>query len=314
MNISAQPERKPVAAPTQLGAAYSVCRHIARSSARNFYYGFLVLPRHKRDAICAVYAFMRHADDISDNPALAAAEKQERLEAWLDAMHRVLAGERSDDPVLVALADATQRFGITVDLLDKLVQGTAMDIVEPAPEGTRADGQAPQVLYRSFEELYAYCYHVASVVGLVAIRIFGYRDPAAELLAERTGIAFQLTNIIRDVKEDASFGRIYLPQEDLERFGVEPAAFQNGMASSALQPLLAEQAERARQYYRAAADLLPMISEDSQPALWTMVEIYRRLLEKMARRNFEVFGEKIRLSMAEKLSVFSQGLWLRFAT
>jgi phytoene synthase len=323
MKASVQPGRTQAVAPIQLGAAYSICRHIARSSARNFYYGFLVLPRRKRDAICAVYAFMRHADDISDDPALTVAEKRERLAAWLEAMHGVIAGQPSDDAVLVALADASKRFGIAVDLLNKLVEGTAMDAASPATDptnttgGVEALGQAsgtPRVLYRSFDELYGYCYHVASVVGLVVIRIFGYRDAAAELLAERTGIAFQLTNIIRDIKEDASFGRIYLPKEDLERFGVGPAAFQNGAASAALRPLLAMQAERAREYYRSAAELLPLISDDSQPALWTMVEIYRRLLEKIASRNFEVFGEKVRLSTAEKLSVLSKGLWLRLAT
>ncbi len=315
MKISAQPGHKHAVAPTKLSAAYSVCRHIARSSARNFYYGFMVLPRRKRDAICAVYAFMRHADDISDHPVLSPAEKQKRLTAWLESMHRVLSGQVTDDPVLVALADASRQFGIAVDLLDKLVEGTAMDIFQPSAVAIPADEQAaPRVLYHSFEELYGYCYHVASVVGLVVIRIFGYRDPAAEVLAERTGIAFQLTNIIRDIKEDASFGRIYLPREDLERFGLEPAAFQNGRSSSALRPLLAMEAERAREFYRSAAELLPLISDDSQPALWTMVEIYRRLLEKIARRNFEVFGAKVRLSTAEKLSVLFQGLWSRLAT
>ena len=317
MKPSVQTGRKQTAAPIQLSAAYSVCRHIARSSARNFYYGFLVLPRRKRDAICAVYAFMRHADDISDDPALSLPEKRERLAAWLGAMHRVTAGGASDDPVLVALADASKQFGIALDLLDKLVQGTAMDIASPGADVTDVPEQgsgAPRVLYRSFDELYGYCYHVASVVGLVVIRIFGYRDPAAEALAERTGIAFQLTNIIRDIKEDASFGRIYLPKEDLDRFGLAPAAFQNGSASAALRPLLAMQAERAREFYRSAEELLPLISDDSQPALWTMVEIYRRLLEKIASRNFEVFGDKVRLSTAEKLSVLSKGLWQRLAT
>src|SRR5581483_1544984 len=125
MKSSVQTGRKQAVPSTQLSAAYRICRHIARSSARNFYYGFLVLPRHKRDAICAVYAFMRHADDISDDPALTAKEKQEKLVAWLDAMHRVAAGEATDDPVLLALAHASQRFGIEAQLLDKLVQGTA---------------------------------------------------------------------------------------------------------------------------------------------------------------------------------------------
>ncbi|MGE0404972.1 MAG: phytoene/squalene synthase family protein [Candidatus Korobacteraceae bacterium] len=303
-------------APMQLSAAYGVCRHITRTSAKNFYYGFLVLPRAKRDAICAVYAFMRHADDISDDPQLPENEKRTRLEQWLDGMHHVIDGGATDDPVLMALADTSRRFDIPVTLLDKLVEGTAMDIAPAGISGsTDSKTTAPQVLFRSFDELYHYCYHVASVVGLVSIRIFGYSDPSAERLAERTGIAFQLTNIIRDVKEDASFGRIYLPEADLLQFGISTQAFQNGGASSNLRPLLAMEAERAREFYRSATELLPMISKDSQPALWTLVEIYRRLLDKITARNFDVLAEgKIRLSRAEKLSVLSKGLWQRLAS
>ena len=159
---------------------------------------------------------------------------------------------------------------------------------------------AAELQYETFDELYDYCYHVASVVGLVCIRIFGYRDPKAEKLAEQTGVAFQLTNIIRDVKEDSQLGRVYLPREDLRRFDVEAKALTNGDAANAFRPVLEFEAERARELYRAADELMPLIDDDSQPALWTLVQIYHRLLDRIAERNYDVFTEKVRLSTAEE--------------
>ena len=292
----------------QLQAAYSVCRHIARSAARNFYYGFLVLPSQKRNAISAVYAFMRRADDISDDPSLPPEQRRQKLDEWVNALRRVAAGERTDDPVLFALADSQKHYNIPLDLLEKLVQGTAMDV----PCIKTASGSAvPQLQYETFDQLYDYCYHVASVVGLVCIRIFGYRDPRAEKLAEETGVAFQLTNILRDVREDAQLGRVYLPREDFARFGLDTHALTNGSAPEALRPVLEFEALRARSFYRAAEELLPLIDEDSQPALWTLVEIYRRLLERIIALNYDVFSEKVGLSTAEKLSVLGKGFWRR---
>ena len=182
--------------PLQLRAAYGVCRHIARSAAKNFYYGFLVLPARKRNALSAVYAFMRQADDISDDPSIPADQRREKLAAWMQGLRRVVTGERTDDPVFMALADTQKNFNIPIELLEKLVRGTAMDLPDSA-----ACEKGIRLHYDTFEQLYDYCYHVAAVVGLVCIRIFGYRDPRAEKLAEQTGVAFQLTNIIRDVKE-----------------------------------------------------------------------------------------------------------------
>jgi phytoene synthase len=283
--------------PLQLRAAYSVCRHIARSSAKNFYYGFLVLPAHKRDAICAVYAFMRRADDISDDPALPLELRRQKLTNWIDALRCVIEGATTDDPVLLALADSQMQFNIPLELLEKLVQGTTMDV---------AAGGA-KLQYETFDQLYDYCYHVASVVGLVCIRVFGYRDPRAEKLAERTGVAFQLTNILRDVKEDWLMGRVYLPQDDLRQCGIDVNVLSNGTAATAMRPLLALEAERAREYYRSADELLPLVDEDSQPALWTMVEIYRRLLERIAQRDYDVFSERVRLSTAQKVTVLAKG-------
>ena len=294
--------------PLQLRAAYSVCRHIARSAAKNFYYGFLALPAKKRDALSAVYAFMRRADDISDDPAIPAEQRREKLAEWMNGFRRVVEGERTDDAVLFALADAQKHYNIPLEWLEKLVQGTGMD-VPPQPEN--ATGAAPQLQYETFDQLYGYCYHVASVVGLVCIRIFGYRDARAEKLAEETGVAFQLTNILRDVKEDAGLGRVYLPREDFVRFGLDAQALANGSGPHSLRPLLEFEAQRAREYYRAGDELLPLINEDSRAALWTLVEIYRRLLEKIVARDYDVFTRRVALSPAEKLAVMLKA-WLRF--
>ncbi len=287
--------------PLQLRAAYSVCRHIARSAAKNFYYGFLLLPHRKRNALSAVYAFMRHADDISDDPSIPAEERRAKLDEWMDALRRVVAGERTDDPVLFALADSQKHFNIPLELLEKLVHGTEMDV--PAA----ADDRLPRMQYETFNQLYDYCYHVASVVGLVCIRIFGYRDPRAEKLAEEVGVAFQLTNILRDVKEDAGLGRVYLPREDFARFGVEVQALTNGSAPESLRPVMEFEALRARGYYRAAEELVPLIDDDSRAALWTLVEIYRRLLERIITRDYDVFSERVSLSAAEKVRVMAKG-------
>ena len=213
-------------APRTLVMAYSVCRGITRTAAKNFYYAFLVLPRRKREALCAVYAFMRRCDDITDDSVLSLPERRQKLDLWLDALHRAQQGQPTDDPILLALTDAQRRYHIPAGILDELAHGTAMDIEEA--ETVRTEPPALPglaVQYKTFEDLRVYCYRVASVVGLVCIHVFGYRDPAAEPLAENCGLAFQLTNIIRDVKEDASMGRIYFPEEDLAKFGLSAEEF-----------------------------------------------------------------------------------------
>jgi 15-cis-phytoene synthase len=300
---------------SQLAMAYSVCSGVARSSARNFYYAFLVLPKPKRQALCAVYAFMRRCDDLSDDPSLPPRERRARLEAWLDAFHHAQAGEPTDDAILLALTDSQRRYQIPAELLDQLAFGTLMDVPDSAPEGpsqeTGSDSSSLVVQYRSFKDLYLYCYHVASVVGLVCIKIFGYRDPNAEHLAERCGIAFQLTNIIRDVKEDAGMGRVYIPLEDLQKFELMPGDLQGTPDRARLRSLLAMEADRAREFYKSGHELIPLVSEDSQPALWVLVTIYQRLLEKIAQRQYDVFAGRVRLSTREKLSVLVKGFLKR---
>ena len=296
----------------QLSMAYAVCRGVARAKAKNFYYAFLALPRHKRNALCAVYAFMRHADDLADDPGMTREQRHQKLAEWAEDLRSAAEGRPSDDPVVMALADAQAQFKIPLELFDQLVYGTAMDL--KFDDGQKCEeGASQEVLYKTFDELYKYCYYVASVVGLVCIHIFGYKDLAAEVLAEKTGIAFQLTNIIRDVKEDAQMGRIYLPEEDLIRFQRSPeeliaAHMNNGFDLAAFVPLLEFEAQRAREFYLAAEQLLPLIDEDSRPCLWALVEIYQRLLNKIAQKNYDVFTEKVHLTVPEKLSVMTQGL------
>ena len=294
--------------PSQLAVAYSVCRGITRSRAKNFYYGFLVLPKNKRRALCAVYAFMRRCDDIADDPSLPVRDRRQKLDVWLDAFHAAQAGHPTDDPILLALTDAQRRFGIPAGLLDALAFGTAMDVEEDSEQPTNS---GLQVQYRSFEDFERYCYNVASVVGLVCIRIFGYNKPDAEPLAERCGLAFQLTNIIRDVKEDAALGRVYLPGKDLAEFGISATEIASTVDPARIRPLLALQAQRAFENYRAAEDLIPLIDEDSQPALWVLVTIYRGLLEKIVRLNYDVFTRRVSLSVWEKLKILSRGFLQR---
>jgi phytoene synthase len=303
-------------APAQLTMAYSVCRGITRTNAKNFYYAFLVLPKRKREALCAVYAFMRRCDDIADDPSLSFEERRYKLDTWLDALHRAQQGEPSDDPILLALTDTQRRYTIPAGLLDELAMGTAMD-VESTPENSAAPISAETralpltVQYQTFEDLKVYCYRVASVVGLVCIHIFGYRDPAAESLAEQCGLAFQLTNIIRDVKEDAAMGRVYLPEEDLAKFGLSAADLLSNPDAARFRPLLTLEADRARDFYQAGDRLIPYISEDSQPALWVLVNIYRSLLEKIAERQYDVFSGKVSLTVSEKLRILGKGFLQR---
>jgi len=295
-------------APPQLVMAYSVCKGITRMAARNFYYAFLVLPRRKREALCAVYAFMRRCDDITDNPKISLSERRQQLETWLDALHRAQQGNPTDDAILLALTDAQRRYAIPAGLLDELAQGTAMDVEEAEASMQTAAGV---IHYGNFEDLRLYCYRVASVVGLVCIHVFGYRDPAAEPLAERCGLAFQMTNIIRDVKEDAGLGRVYLPEEDLAKFNLTLSDVLTVSDPSRLRPVLALEADRAREFYASGEELIPYVSEDSQPALWVLITIYRGLLEKIALKGYDVFTTRVALSTWEKLRILGKGFLKR---
>jgi phytoene synthase len=287
-----------------LAEAYAVCEAISRREAKNFYYAFRVLPRPKRAAICAVYAFMRHADDLADDELLPREERLQQTQRWMEDWHRAAAGSVSDNPIFVALRDTQRRFEISTTLLDQLVEGTSMDLTAPAES----------MVYRNFDELYRYCYFVASVVGLVCIRIFGYTDQRAEKLAEETGVAFQLTNILRDIREDAERGRVYLPIEDLDRYNVSAEQLSSIRGDRKLtldeHALMEMEGERARKYYAAADGLLPLIAPDSRAALWVLVKIYRRLLDRIVGAHYEVFSARISVPTWEKLWILLRGFWM----
>lgn len=259
--------------------------------------------------MCAIYAFMRHADDIADDESKDRATRRAELERWTDEWRD---GSNTSDPVFVAVRDTQQRFNIPDILLEQLIQGTAMD-VQSGDE--RSEGANGLHAFATFADLYRYCYYVASVVGLVCIRIFGYSNPNAERLAEETGIAFQLTNILRDVREDAERGRVYIPSEDLAGAGTsagELLQVKSGADLTDKQRLvLAGIARRARAYYQSADRLLPMISADSRPALRVLVRIYSRLLTKIEARRFDVFTKRIQVTTWRKLLILSGGVvWM----
>jgi len=234
------------------------------------------------------------------------------------ALAETLAGLPTDDPVLLALTDAQRCYQIAAGLLDQLAFGTAADLEygQPqekpqVPNTTSPETPSPLAArYKTFEDLRQYCYGVASVVGLVCIKIFGYNDPAAESLAERCGLAFQLTNIIRDVKEDAAMGRVYLPEDDLLQCGLQ-ASDLAAPEVARMSRVLTIEADRARECYQAGEELIPLVSEDCQPGLWVLITIYRRLLEKIAENDYDVFSKRIQLSAWQKGGILTKGILKR---
>ena len=291
-----------VTSAARIAEAYRACREIARREAKNFYWAFRVLPQRKSDAMCAVYAFMRRADDISDDESKPIELRRMEMQQWLEAWRasRVTA---SDDLVFVALGETQRRFDIPDSLLEELVSGTTMDL-EPR--------EADEVqTYESFEDLYRYCYLVASVVGLVCIRIFGYSDVRAEALAEETGVAFQLTNILRDVKEDIERNRVYLPRDLMDEFGESLKDLQQLAKGRTMtereRGMLATLAIRAEKYYIAGRKLIPLLDRDSRAAMWVLMTIYHRLLGRMAQKQMDVFTERVGISTGEKLVILARG-------
>lgn len=290
--------------------AFKYCREIARREARNFYYSFRILPQAKRDGMCAIYAFMRRADDIADDETVSLDARRATMADWIFQWRASRGDAAGGDPLFVAVAETQRRFDIPDQLLEDLVRGTTMDL-EPGAPGAGVDLGDGLQGYRTFDDLYRYCYLVASVVGLVCIRIFGYTDPAAELLAERTGVAFQLTNILRDVKEDAERRRVYLPQDLLAEFQVSDA---DVLALSSGRPLapnegamLSALAVQASEYYGAGWKLLPMVDRDSRAALWVLIAIYNRLLRRIEARGMDVFSRRVSVPTREKLWVLLRG-------
>lgn len=270
--------------------SYRRAREITKERAKNFYFGIRLLPQEKRDSLCAVYAFFRESDDLSDDDAIT--DKSERLARWKKLV-RPQEETPAEDSILPAFYDSVEKYSIPERYFEELIDGTTSDL-----SVTR---------YHTFEDLYGYCYKVASTVGLVCLHIFGFDgSPEALEMAEARGIAFQLTNILRDVKEDGELGRIYLPQEDLQRFGLSEQDFLSGRPTPALQEFLSFQIERAKGYYEKSAPLAARVDAESRASLEAMTKIYRAVLDKVESMGCRVFQERASLSKLEKLALAGQ--------
>ncbi len=259
--------------------AYAEVGRLTRKKARNFAYGIMVLPKPKRRAIAAIYAFARQVDDVADEPG---EDKRDRLEALRAAIDAPPTG----DAMLVALADARERFPISAKALNDLIDGGLMDL-----EKTR---------YQDFDELRGYCSRVAGAVGVACMGVYGADQPQR---AEQLGIALQLINIMRDVKEDWELGRVYLPQEELSSFGVSEADIDAGRVDSAWQALLAYQAARARTYLKDGLTLLDYLDRRSAACVHTFARLYEATLEQIEAKGFDVFDGKPKLSSLTKVGI-----------
>lgn len=277
-----------------LEASYTACRRLTRQTAGNFGYAFLVLPREQRRAMDALYAFLRRTDDLGDSD-LPRAERQRALAAWGDSLRDALEG-RYADPLLPALHDTVRRYAIPVEHLWAVVEGVTRDLDPPR--------------FTTFDELAEYCHLVASAVGLACIHVWGFRSPAAVEPARQCGLAFQLTNILRDLKEDAARGRIYLPSEDLERFGYTPDDLRAGRRNDAFRALMRFEIERAEACYRRAEALDGLLMPDGRKVYGAMRGIYRALLDEIRRRDGDVFSRRVALSPWRKLAIAAWHLGL----
>jgi len=289
-------------APTEVAASYEACHRIAREARSNFYYAFYLLPKPKRDGLAALYAFMRLVDDVADEGDDLVI-KRRGLARWRAALDEAIGGYgafvdgssalslQSAPPgaldVLPALVDTMLRFSMPGRYLHDLISGAEMDLTVTS--------------YPTFDRLREYCYRVAGTVGLTCTHVFGFKDPRALDLAEKLGLAFQLTNIIRDAHEDARLGRVYLPDEDLARFNVSPADFSKNEGTLGVRELHRFEADRAFQLYEEGAELLDLIDADSRATLWLLIHTYNALLARIESLDFAVFGERVRLSKAEKM-------------
>jgi squalene synthase HpnC/squalene synthase HpnD len=281
--------------------SYDECKRVARDAASNFYYAFHMLPEPKRRGLCALYAFSRLVDDVSDDSGAAREEstaaKQRGLARWRGLVDAAYAGDFGGHAILPAFADTCARYSIPARYFHDLIAGAEMDLTEPS--------------YATFDRLREYCYRVAGTVGLTCIHVFGFRDPCAPDVAERLGIAFQLTNILRDLAEDLRKGRVYLPQEDLDQFGVHDSEMA-GPLSPTLAELIAFETDRAWRYYEEGAEIVGMVEKDSRAALWMLARTYSSLLALIETRGYDVFSARVRLSAPEKFGILVRaqlGAW-----
>ncbi len=281
-----------MAADGALAQAYDHCREVAKREARNFYFAFLTLPSAKRQAIYAVYAFARICDDIADGDA-STESKLTGLTEVRRSLERTYAGAPKG-PVFTALADVAATYHIEQSMFQALVGGVEMDTA--------------QNRYATFEDLRRYCYGVASTVGLICVKVFGYARPEALCYAEDLGLAMQLTNIMRDIREDAERGRIYIPQDELDRFGYSEEELAGGIINQCFIEMMRFQTERARSYYNSGARLLPLVPVRSRACVSVLHGLYSRLLDRIEAHRFDVFHGRVRLTTAEKVLLTAK-LW-----
>ena len=274
------------------------CTDLARRSGSNFYYSFFFLPQERRDAMHAVYAFCHEVDSAVDDPT-PGSDPRTHLARWradVAAIYRADGGATSSNPVIACLTEHIRRLGIPQEYFDEIIAGVEMDLTI-----TR---------YATFHDLYQYCYRVASVVGLVCLKIFGARAPEAQTYAVKLGIAFQLTNILRDLKPDGARGRIYLPAEDLTRFGYSAQELLTGVYTPAFFSLMEFECRRAQEYYHAAAAALPDSDRRALLPAEIMRAIYHTVLERIEASRYRVFGRRITLSPPRRMAV-ALGAWLK---
>jgi squalene synthase HpnC len=298
-NSDGQTPAIPASPADSVAASYEECHRVSKAARSNFYYAFFLLPKSRRDGIVALYAFMRLIDDVADEGDDLAA-KQRGLANWRAALDAVVTNSdraASSLPpgaagVLPALVDTMRRYNMPARYLHDLISGAEMDLTVRT--------------YPTFDRLREYCYRVAGTVGLTCTHVFGFTDPRALDLAEKLGLAFQLTNIIRDVGDDYALGRVYLPEEDLERYGVCAEDFGRSEATLGVRELLRFEADRAWQCYEEGAELLGLIDTESRGTLWLLARTYSALLARIESLDFAVFGQRVRLSRAEKMLFIAQ--------
>lgn len=279
-----------------LARSYRYCEEVARREAGNFYPAFLLLAPPQRRSMCALYTFMRIADDLSDEP-MPTLDKRQRLAEWRQGLRQALAGEYGH-AAHPALHHTVMAHSIPPRYLEAVIDGVEMDL-EP-------------VAYRTFAELRNYCYHVASVVGLACIHIWGYHGATALRYAEDAGIAFQLTNILRDLGEDAARGRVYVPREDLDRFGYDAAGLTQGIRNEAFREVMRFEVERARAYYTSGWRLVPRLTAPGQAVFLMMARTYHDLLGEIEKRDYDVFHSRVRVPPWKKLMFGLSVLPVRF--
>ena len=278
---------------TGLELGYRESQAITRREAKNFYYAFLTLPAARRRAIYVAYAFCRHCDDTVDT-ARSDAEKLSMLAELRTRLETAYAGKASE-PLFLALADVAGNYDIPQQYFEEVILGVECDLTKNR--------------YEDFDQLRRYCYQVASVVGLICLQIFGYKDPIAKDHAIDLGLAMQLTNIARDVQEDFDLGRIYLPQDEMARFGYSEEDLRAGIVNDEFRSLMRFQAQRARDYFRSGFELLPYLSPRSRACPAVLGQLYSKLLEQIEASGYDVLLRRISLTKVQKLRITGQ-TWL----